>query len=638
MRMRSKWRGIMTALVLLGSVALLAAPAQAAVTQQQIDEAVSTGGQWLASTQRADGSLPGFNSDWAVTAVAAAGINAADVRGPGTERSLQDFWQEQYSNPMWAELPPAYTGVGQIGKAALIAHSAGLNTSRITPEVNLAATLASTFKPETGLFGNNAAPNALGFALLALPDLGLPASLSGPIVDSLLSSQYADGGWGLSAVPGSASGDTDITGSVLGMLCSNGLTTGHPSIDAGIAFLKGKQDEDSGAIFSDSPWLMDPNAPTMAWAITGLTACGVDLQGDEWTTSTGKNPLDGAFELRLPNGEFMYHPSYGAGHTDNVNATEAMVRALSGNLFSAEPPARVDSSLPRLRPVAPVAPGTEVPVALSIEDGQSKTLLCAVKIEAGSSLTDLLDRARTDSIPEDCVDNFVLEAGQVTELNGAAATNPDGGWAVSIEGGTEQWASNQVIEHGAVVSLRLSEEPLPIQPPIDEPQPPIDQPSPPTAPGSGDKDTAGAPGPSAETVGPHRRPVIRDVQRMAGRRVVVARVGCPQGGPCRLVTPKRLGLLVHVGGKPARRIAAIVLAPRRIAAGRIAAVQLRLSRPALRILRGHLATGKVQIRVRNSAGLSRSTVTLRLRGAEMKRKATRSNPTGNRTAAPRAAK
>lgn len=616
MRMRSRWRGIMAALVLLGSVAWFAVPAQAAVTQQQIDEAVSTGGQWLASKQGADGSLPGFNSDWAVTAVAAAGINAADVRGSGTERSLQDFWQEQYSDPTWAELPPAHTGVGQIGKAALIAHSAGLNTSRITPEVNLAATLASTFEPETGLFGSNAAPNALGFALLALPDLGLPASLAGPVVESLLSSQYADGGWGLSPVPGSASGDTDITGSVLGMLCSNGLTTGHPAIDAGIAFLKGKQDEDSGAIFSDSRWLMDPNSPTMAWAITGLTACEVDLQGDEWTTPTGKNPLDGAFDLRLPNGEFMYHPTYGAGHTDNVNATEAMVRALSGNLFSAEPPARVDSSLPRLRPVAPVAPGTEVPVALSIEDGQSKTRLCAVKIEAGASLTDLLDQARTDSIPEDCVDDFLVDAGQVTELNGAAATNPDGGWVVSIEGEKEQRASNQVIEHGAVVSLRLSEEPLPIQPPVDTP----DEPSPPQEPGGGDKDPAGTPGPSGDAVRPHRRPVIRTVQHMAGRRVLVARIGCPQGGPCRIITPERISLIIRGGGKPARRIAATVLAPRRIAAGRVAAVQLRLSRPARRVLRGHLVTGKVQIRARNSAGLSRSTITLRLRGAEVTRK------------------
>lgn len=579
---------------------------------------MSSGGQWLASKQTASGSLPGFNSDWAVTAVAAAGINAADVQQPAAERSLQDFWQEQYADPMWAELPPAYTGVGQIGKAALIAHSAGLNTSRITTDVNLAATLASTYNPNTGLFGTNAAPNAVGFALLALPDLGLPGSLAGPIVDSLLSSQYDDGGWGLSASGGS-SGDTDITGSVLGMLCSNGLAPGHPAIDEGLAFLKGKQDEDSGAIFSDSPWLSDPNSPTMAWALTGLLACGVDPQGTEWTTSTGKNPLDGAFDLRLPNGEFMYHPSYGAGHSDNVNATEAMVRALSGNLFSAEPPARIDPSKPRIRPVSPVAAGTEVPVALSIEDGQSRTRLCAVKIAAGTGLADLLAKAQIDSIPAGCIDGFTLQDSWVAAVNGAAAENPDGGWAVSIDGSAERRAGNQQIEHGAVVSLRLSEESLPIEPPADDPA----DPGPPADPGApvgdpGNPDGGPQPSGTAPRFNTDRRPVIRAVRGVAhlapGRRALVARVACPRGGPCLFATPKRLRLVIRGGGRPVRRVVAAVIAPRSIAAGRSGTVRLRLSRPAARALRGRHAIGHLRIRARNGAGLTQELIAVQLQG------------------------
>lgn len=434
--------------------------AQAAISQSEIDRAVDEGGQWLTTKQVPSGTIGGFNGDWATTTIAAAGINAADVRQPAAERSLQDYWQQQFEADPNLNVP-AGAGPGQIGKAALIAHSAGLRTTQVSTEVNLAASLASTYNWETGLFGGSASPNVLGFALLAFPHLGLPQSVADRAVKLLLDSQHDDGGWTYFAGGGSSPGDTDMTGAVLAMVCSNGMGPGDPEVDAGLAFLKEKQDEASGAIFSESPWLPDPNSPTIAWALIGLNACGQDPQSAEWTTPAGKNVLDGAFDLRLPSGEFRYNPSSGGDAPNNVNATEAMVRALSGNLFSAEPPARQDSALPRFRPTQEVEDGTLVPVALSIDDGVSHTRLCAVRGPSGTPLVDLLAGAEQESFPAGCIEHLSRDGDQVKSINNAEPGDPAGGWVASISGGPEHRAAGQPVRFGDVVNLRLENDPIP---------------------------------------------------------------------------------------------------------------------------------------------------------------------------------
>ena len=105
----------------------------------------------MRAQQEADGSLPGFNGDWAATSLAAAGVHPADVRRGGP--SLQDwlFGVTATDDYRLATLPPS-TVAGTIGKAALLAHAAGIRPTRVAPDVNLAAALATKWDAAEGTF------------------------------------------------------------------------------------------------------------------------------------------------------------------------------------------------------------------------------------------------------------------------------------------------------------------------------------------------------------------------------------------------------------------------------------------------------------------------------------------------------
>lgn len=271
---RLRWRTL-TAVAL----ATLALPATAgAVSQPEIDAAVQNGGAWITSQQKADGSLPGFQGDWALTSLAAAGINAADVRSADATQSLQDYWQAQYAAPTYATLPNTNVA-GTIGKAALLAHAAGIDPKRVSPTVNLAASLASRWNAEKGQLGPSPAINSDGFALLAGPYLDLPRGVQQKLTAIVRRSQHNDGGWVFGADGNLASnGDIDMTGAAMAMICGTGADATDPQIVKGASFLRGKLNDTTGG-FAAGLGTQANNIASAGWAVIGLNACGIDPQG-----------------------------------------------------------------------------------------------------------------------------------------------------------------------------------------------------------------------------------------------------------------------------------------------------------------------------------------------------------------------
>jgi hypothetical protein len=562
------------------------ASASAAVTQTEIDQTIAGGAAWLRSKQVQSGAIGGFNGDWATTTLAAGGVNAADVRESGALGSLQDYWQLEYAEPELAQLPSP-VGPGQLGKAILIAHSAGLQPTRISADVNLAATLASTYDWSDGSFGGTEATNALGFALLAMPRVGFPITIADRVTQGVLASQHPDGGWTFEG-PGTSPGDTDMTGAALAMVCSNGVGSGDPRVQTGLDFLHAQLDPATGAIESSLPFAPLQNAPTQAWALIGIEACGENPQGSDWTTAQGKNPIDFALSLRVTSGAqagaIRYEPGSTATDPNNVNATEALVRALSGHLFSADPPPREDPSQPAVRPAPTVAGGTLVPIALTIDDGATPTRVCAVRVLSGAPLAQVLAAAQVSSVPAGCVTGLASDGPWVTALDGVGPGAPTGGWVASTPGSAEQRAGSVPVRFGDVVRLRFDPD-LPPLPPstVAPPSLPLARPA-----------IAGRKGP-----------------RHLGRRRVatLATLRCPAGGACQILAPRRVPLELGARSYPIR-----VLAPRWLAADAAAPLRVRLSRSAATALAargGGIVT--VTVRVAGPGGLTARTVSAALR-------------------------
>ena len=597
MRRARKLVALALTLVCLGS----ASSALGAVTQGEIDQAVAAGGAWLRAQQAQSGVLKGFNGDWATTTLAAAGINAADVRGEGTLRSLQDYWQMAYSEAEWGELP-SRVGPGQIGKAVLIGWSAGLQPTRISSEVNLAADLASIYNPETGAYGGTKNTNALGFGLLAIPYLGFPAGITARATQIVFENQHTDGGWTFEE-GGSTPGDIDMTGAALAMVCSNGYGPVDPRVAKGLQFLRGLENGTTGALEGHTPGVPTINAPSIAWALIGIQACGEDPQGANWTVGAGTpgetNPVEYAlheFEITSSPqaGAMRYEPSSTPTDSHNVNATEALARALAGKLFSADPPPREDPSLPAVRPAPSVPAGTTVPIALTIEGGGGPARMCAVRVASGTPLVDALRAAETSSVPAGCVTGLQTQGGYVSSLDGAAPTNPAGGWVFSTPGAAEQRAGSQPVGFGDVVRLRLSNESLP-----------------PAAVqgGGGWGGTAQPTTPGGAQPRPARVKLAHPTIRVGrGGTVVLANVFCPAAGPCTLRAPARIALKI---GK--HRFLARVLSPRRVAAGAQAKLRLKLPPAAIHALRAHPTKIALKLHIASPAGPVTRNLSARLR-------------------------
>jgi hypothetical protein len=504
---------LFTTLLLL---AVLPASAGATATQSEIDAAVEKAIAYAIAEQDPATGEPReydhsiYSGEWIATGYAAAGLNSADARS-GTDPSLQDFLFEDYAG-FWAgpTLLPAETS----SRLLLNAYAAGIDGLRISPELNLAASLAGRWDPATGRLGEPTSSSAFG--VIALRTTPLPAWALEPVLSYLRSYQHADGGWNFYSVANGNPSEPDTTAAAVAALCAAGVPTYDPTVIAGLDYLHGLQGEATGGI--EYPGFTE-NVITSGWVVSALNTCGIDPQSSEWTTAAGKTPLDHLLSLQGAEGGFGYEsPSEAAFAFGTADA----IRALSGAGFAVSPPLRQNPSLPAVRPAPSVAAGTPVPHLLAIELAPGNVRICNVTAPVGAPLGDLLSAAQASSTPPGCVNSFALSAGQVTAINGVSPENEDESWLLRLDRGAAAVAGQQPVGFGQIVSLRIGTTP----------------PAPPTAkPDTGAAAPSGPPGPQGARGkrGPKGRPgrnatiACKGKRSKSGKRVVRCTVRQAQG-------------------------------------------------------------------------------------------------------------
>ncbi len=443
------------------SLAVLPASAAATSTQEEIDTAVANAVEYVRGQQDPLTGEPfgfehgSFSSDWVATSLAAAGVSAADLQTPGNP-SLQDFLLSDYTG-FWAG--PPTKAVTDYERVTLVSHAAGLDPARLSADLNLPAQIAGSWNPIAGSFGEPSI-NSTVFGILALKTAPVPAWALTPAVSYLRQRQHDDGGWTFSAAMTPAAkaepSEPDMTGAAIAALCEAGAPAYDPSVASALAYLKSLLVNATGAFH----YAFGDNTDTTAWAVNGLTACGIDPQSATWTTAAGKTPIDHLLSLQVPSGPEA--GGFGFENTTEANpySTQDGLRAIAGGVFTATPPAREDTSQPSLRPVPNVAAGTPVPHVLAIELAPGNVRMCKVTAPQGAKLTDVLNEARSGgSYPAGCVTSFGLLDGQLTAIDGVFPAGQDEAWLLRLDRGPQTVAAEQPVRFGETVSLSLGKQP-----------------------------------------------------------------------------------------------------------------------------------------------------------------------------------
>jgi hypothetical protein len=447
---RSRLRALGTLGLALATMAALAGNANAYVSPAQAEHAAERGADWFQANQEESGDL---GTDWAMTALAAAGINAADVRTSLVKPSAQDFYLGE-----WQANGPG--GAGTDAERGILSGVAGgvqpsrLSASADTTKSNLVARIAELFDGtqigEPGLLNDDI------FGVLALHQAGAPQPILRKIVDYLRTKQLPDGGWSWNSSP-SATADTDMTGSVVAAFCAAGVGVADPDLGRALDLLHSLQDPATGGFIAPpESFGIGVNTDTTSWVTSGLIQCGIDPQAPEWTTEQGKTPLDYLVSMQRPDGHFDWTEEFAGGSFETFDS----VRPLGGIGFSTAPPARLDGVSPAVRPAAPVSDGTTVPITLVIDHGPGAddVRMCRVDVESGSELSAVLGDAKASSAPAGCVDDFAATTSGgnigISSLNGVAET-PEYGWRIGINGGALQKETTEPIGFGDLVFLKF---------------------------------------------------------------------------------------------------------------------------------------------------------------------------------------
>lgn len=418
--------------------ALFLVPAASAATQAEVQSSIGKAVSYVESQQQADGAIAGFGGDWSATALAAAGVDASQVRLAAGDPSFQDALQAEFSESEWTgdPLPSGATGYGG---ATLIAYAAGIDPARISAESNLPAQLAGTWSSTTGGFGSGT--NGAAFGVMALRRTPLPAWALAPSVEFLRRTQHTDGGWTFSGSTSQASlegeSEQDTTGSVVAALCEAGVPTYDPTVADALAYLHGQQIPATGGF---AYVYGEPSADVAAWIVSGLRACGIDPQSAEWTTTAGKTPIDFLLTQQEADGSFAYA---GSG---NLYTTQGALRALAGGVFTADPPSH--------RATPTVADGTPVPHVLAVRLGPDNVRICKVTAPAGAALTAVLEAAEsTGSYPSGCVSSLGVDEGRVSAVDGVEPGGTDESWLVRLDRGPAEVAGGQKVGFGQTIAL-----------------------------------------------------------------------------------------------------------------------------------------------------------------------------------------
>ncbi len=317
---RRPLRALCALALTLAATAGFASNASAYVSPAQAEHAAERGAGWFESNQQESGDL---GSDWAMTALAAADVNAADVRTSLAADSAQDFYLGK-----WQASGPG--GAATDAERGILAGVAGgIQTSRLsavadTAKSNLVARVAELFDGtqigSVGLLDDDI------FGVLALHQAGAPPELLRRIVDYLRTRQLPDGGWSWNASPGAVA-DTDMTGSVVAAFCAAGVGGGDPDLKAALDLLRSLQDPATGGFIAPpESFGIGVNTDTTAWVTSGLIQCGIDPQGPEWTTAQGKTPLDYLVSMQRPDGHFDWTGSDAGRHVRDVQRGAAAGR------------------------------------------------------------------------------------------------------------------------------------------------------------------------------------------------------------------------------------------------------------------------------------------------------------------------
>lgn len=446
--LRRSLRAFCAPALALAALAAWASPAGAYVSPAQAEHAADRGVSWFLSGQQDSGDL---GSDWAMTALAAAGLNAADARTSLLDPSAQDFYLDE-----WQTDGPG--GAGTDAERGILAGVAGgIQTSRLSTDAdatksNLVARLAELFDGEQ--IGSTSLLNDDIFGVLALHQAGAPRPLLRRLVEYLRTKQLPGGGWTWNTAPG-APADTDMTGSVVAAFCAAGVGPSDPDVQRALDLLHSLQDAATGGFIAPpESFGIGVNTDTTAWVTSGLVQCGIDPQGPEWTTAQGKTPLDYLLSMQKADGHFDWTAEFGGGAFETYSA----VRPLMGAGFSAPPPPRLDGVSPAVRPAAAVADGTTVPITLAIDHGPGAgdVRMCRVDVESGADLEAVLDAAEATSVPAGCVAGHATETGaggtSLVSLNGVA-NGGDYRWRVRLDGAPATVAVSEPIGFGDLVFL-----------------------------------------------------------------------------------------------------------------------------------------------------------------------------------------
>ncbi|MFJ5120207.1 hypothetical protein [Kitasatospora sp. NPDC088548] len=449
-----------------GALLLSAVPAHATATPAQTATSKSTGVTYLKSLQAADGSYVtggGLSDEWAFSALAAAGTAAADVApGGDATRNARLVYRNQLAATTWPSAAPVVT---DYERGVLNAYAAGIDPARVGPGRNLIADVAAYWQTaEPGYYGPSANFNGTVFGLLALGGARtqsgaqrVPQALLDASVTAVRANQHNDGGWNFGKAAGdpaalAQASDIDMTGAAMASLCSSGVPGTDPAIVAAKNFLKGKLVA-SGAFNS----MFGANTDSNGWAVSGLNACGINPQGADFTSGTGKTPVDFLISQQFkPGGGFKYLP------TDTAPSPYASVdglRAVAGAGFTATPPTPTTAGEPTWATTGSFTAGTAARLALVVDDGTGSPRVCAVTVTPTGTTTTLgavLDAAGA-ATPGGCVTAVTPSSGSgtVTAVNGTANSGTSS-WKVSIDGAAATGAARStVISVGDTVSLRF---------------------------------------------------------------------------------------------------------------------------------------------------------------------------------------
>ncbi len=195
----------------------------------------------------------------------------------------------------------------------------------------------------------------------------MPAWALAPVVSFLRQSQHDDGGWTYSALATPAAkaepSEPDMTGAAIAALCEAGAPAYDPAVAPALAYLQGLLVDSTGAIH----YAFGDNADATAWAVSGLTACGIDPQSAAWTTPAGKTPIDHLLSLQLQTGPEAGGFGYSDTSEANLYSTQDALRAIAGGVFTAAPPAPAIRRYPAFTRRRRWPTGTPVPHLLAIQ-------------------------------------------------------------------------------------------------------------------------------------------------------------------------------------------------------------------------------------------------------------------------------